>query len=112
MVPTPDVDLNASVEVVLVPPITNGSVMEVVNVGAVSNTATPVPVLSVNAVSKLAEEKDPRSVALPVEVMCPVRLAFVVTVSANVARATCRLLTFVVEVTTNGAVPSAKVLVN
>ena len=94
------------------PPITKGVVMLVVKVGAVPKTATPVPVSSVKAVNKLAEEKEPNKVAFPVEVIWPVKLALVVTVSANVARATCKLLTFVVEVITKGAVPSARVLVN
>ena len=53
--PTPDVDLKVRVDVVPVPPITRGSVIEVVNVGAVPNTLTPVPVSSVRASSKAAD---------------------------------------------------------
>ena len=47
-------------------------------------TANPVPVLSDNAPNKLAEENElvPKIVALPTEVMAPVRLALVVTVPA------------------------------
>ena len=106
------VDLYNIFDPTAVPPMIKGVVILVVKVGAVPKTATPVPISSVKAVNKLAEEKDPNKVALPVEVICPVRLALVVTVSARVARATCRLLTLVVEVITNGAVPSARVLVN
>ena len=51
-------------------------------VGEVANTLAPVPVSSVNAANKLADVKDPKDVAFPTEVMCPVRLAFVVTVAA------------------------------
>ena len=95
-----------------VPPMIMGVVMLVVKVGAVPNTATPEPVSSVRAVKRLAEEKEPNNVALPVEVICPVRLALVVTESDNVALATWRLFTLVVEVITNGAVPSARVFVS
>jgi hypothetical protein len=51
-------------------------------------------------------------VALPVLVIGPVRLAFVVTVSAVPAVAALRLATWVVEDTTKGAVPVATVEVN
>jgi hypothetical protein len=53
--PTPEVDLKVRVEVVPVPPITNGSVMPVVKVGEVPNTLTPVPVSSVKASRRLAD---------------------------------------------------------
>ena len=56
--------------------------MLVVNVGAVPNTATPVPVSSVKAVSKLADVNEPKDVALPTEVTAPVKFALVVTVPA------------------------------
>jgi hypothetical protein len=51
-------------------------------VGAVPKTAAPVPVSPVTAVIRSEEEKDPKTVALPVEVIAPVRLALVVTVAA------------------------------
>ena len=51
-------------------------------VGAVPNTAAPLPVSSDKAPAKFAEEKEPKTAALPVEVTCPVRFAFVVTVAA------------------------------
>ena len=54
----------------------------VVKTGEFANTAAPVPVSSVNASIRFAEEKDPRRVAFPVEVIAPVRFAFVVTVAA------------------------------
>ena len=53
--PTPEVDLKVRVDVVPVPPITNGSVIEVVNVGAVAKVRTPVPVSSVKASRRLAD---------------------------------------------------------
>jgi hypothetical protein len=54
----------------------------VTNVGEVANTATPLPVSSVNAPVRFAEVKEPRDVAFPTEVIAPVKLAFVVTVPA------------------------------
>ncbi len=54
----------------------------VTSVGEVANTATPVPVSSVNAVASCAEVKEPNEVALPTEVTAPVRLALVVTLPA------------------------------
>ena len=55
----------------------------VTKVGLVANTLAPVPVSSVRAAARLAEVKDPREVALlPLEVIAPVRLAFVVTLDA------------------------------
>ena len=51
----------------------------VVNVGDVPKTASPVPVSSVNAVLKLAEVKLPNTVAFPILVICPVKLALVIT---------------------------------
>ena len=48
------------------PPITFGDVSPVVNVGEVPNTATPVPVSSVNADARLADEGVARKVATPV----------------------------------------------
>ena len=52
------------------------------SVGLVANTAEPLPVSSVKAPAKLAELNEPSSVALPVDVTAPVRLAFVVTFPA------------------------------
>ena len=57
-------------------------VIWVVNVGAVPKTATPVPVSSVKAVNKLADENEPKDVALPTEVIAPVKFALVVTLPA------------------------------
>ena len=45
----------------------------VTNVGDVANTATPVPVSSVKAPSKLADENEPKDVASPTDVTAPVR---------------------------------------
>ena len=56
--------------------------MGVTRVGLVANTLAPVPVSSVSAVANCNEVKDPSSVALPVEVTAPVRLALVVTLPA------------------------------
>ena len=56
--------------------------MGVTNVGDVANTADPVPVSSVNAPNRFAELNEPREVALPTEVIAPVKLAFVVTLPA------------------------------
>ena len=55
----------------------------VTRVGLVANTAAPLPVSSVSAAERLAEEKEPREVALPTDVTAPVRLALVTTVAAN-----------------------------
>ena len=54
----------------------------VTSVGDVPNTLAPVPVSSVSAPAKLAEVNEPREVALPDEVIAPVRLALVVTLPA------------------------------
>ena len=54
----------------------------VTKVGLVANTNAPEPVSSVTAASKFAELNEPNTVALPVEVIAPVRLAFVVTLPA------------------------------
>jgi hypothetical protein len=51
----------------------------VTRVGDVAKTNDPVPVSSVTAASKLADVNEPNDVALPTEVIAPVRLAFVVT---------------------------------
>jgi hypothetical protein len=50
--------------------------------GLVENTAEPEPVSLVNAVARCAEVNEPNTVALPVEVMWPVRFALVVTFPA------------------------------
>jgi hypothetical protein len=55
----------------------------VTRVGEVANTAAPLPVSSVSAAERLAEEKEPSEVALPIDVIAPVRLALVTTVAAN-----------------------------
>ena len=57
--------------------------MGVTRVGEVANTAAPLPVSSVSAAERLAEEKEPSEVALPTDVTAPVRLALVTTVAAN-----------------------------
>jgi hypothetical protein len=49
------------------------------NAGEPEKTLRRVPVSSLSAPVKFPEVNDPKSVALPVEVMCPVRLALVVT---------------------------------
>ncbi len=77
----------------------------VISTGEFANTAAPEPVSSVSAPLRAALVNDPSEVALPVEVTAPVKFAFVVTVSANAARSTYRLDTFVVDATEKGAVP-------
>ena len=70
-------------EITKVPVLTVSAKLAVpVKVGAIENTLRPVPVLSVKAVSRLAEVNEPRTVAFPVLVMAPVRLALVVTLLA------------------------------
>jgi len=54
----------------------------VTNVGELANTAAPVPVSSVKAPARFAELNEPKTVALPVDVTAPVRLALVVTLPA------------------------------
>ena len=54
----------------------------VTSVGLVANTAEPVPVSFVSAVSNCNEVNEPNEVALPTEVTAPVKLALVVTVAA------------------------------
>jgi hypothetical protein len=54
----------------------------VTRVGLVANTTEPEPVSSVKASARLAELNEPSSVALPVDVIAPVRLALVTTVAA------------------------------
>jgi hypothetical protein len=54
----------------------------VTRVGEVANTADPVPVSSVKAPKRLAELNEPKEVALPTEVIAPVKLALVVTLPA------------------------------
>ena len=97
------VERSESVEVVPVPPIISGAVALVVIVGVtivgeVSTTnLLPVPVW------------EAIEVALPTEVIGPVRSALVVTVSATPAVATFKLATRVVEEMVKGAVPVARV---
>ena len=50
----------------------------VTNVGLVANTAEPLPVSSVSAADKLAELKEPNVVAVPTDVIAPVRLGILV----------------------------------
>lgn len=69
--PTPEVGRNIKVEVVVVPPMTNGAVIEVVMVGVASvgdvpNTNAPLPVSSVIAEARFALVGVPRKVATPV----------------------------------------------
>lgn len=103
--PLPRITLLAVRVVRLVPPLATGSVpvtpvvsgkpvrfvavplvgvpkIGVTRVGLVANTAEPVPVSSVRAPAKLAELNEPSSVALPVEIIAPVKLALVVTLPA------------------------------
>ena len=54
----------------------------VTSAGLVAKTKAPVPVSFVTAAAKSAELNEPSTVALPVEVTAPVRLAFVVTFPA------------------------------
>jgi len=56
--------------------------MGVTRVGLVAKTLAPVPVSSVKAAKRLAELNEPRDVALPVDVIAPVRFALVVTLPA------------------------------
>ena len=50
----------------------------VTRVGEVENTATPVPVLSVSAVAKFADVKEPNDVAVLTDVIAPVKLGILV----------------------------------
>ena len=54
----------------------------VTRVGDVANTFAPLPVSSVSADARLAEENEPSDVAFPTDVIAPVKLAFVVTLPA------------------------------
>ena len=95
--PTPLVERKDRVEVVPVPPITKGTVAEVViagvtKVGLVAKTKAPVPVSSVTAEIKLADDGVARKVATPapnpdtpVEIGSPVTL--VITPEAGVPKA-------------------------
>lgn len=84
MAPTPVVVWYVSVDVVPVPPMTSGTVMLVVNVGAVPNTFAPLPVSSVSAAARLADDGVARNVATfdpspltPVLIGSPVQLVSV-----------------------------------
>jgi hypothetical protein len=57
--------------------------MGVTRVGLVANTAAPLPVSSVSAAERLAEENEPSELEFPTEVIGPVKLALVTTVAAN-----------------------------
>ena len=50
----------------------------VVSVGEVANTAEPEPVLSVNAVAKSEELKEPNDVVVLLDVIAPVRFGILV----------------------------------
>ena len=52
------------------------------NAGEALKTTAPVPTSPITAVASCAVVNDPKSVALPVEVMAPVKLALVVTLPA------------------------------
>ena len=75
----------------------------VTRVGEVAKTLAPLPVSSVRAVASCAELNEPKTAALPVEVICPVRLAFVVTFPA--VRPAAVPVTFVI--TPDAGVPRA-----
>jgi hypothetical protein len=73
----------AAVPVMFVPTSADGVPSAgVTSVGLVANTAAPEPVSSVKAPARLAELNEPNTVALPVEVIAPVKLALVVTLPA------------------------------
>jgi hypothetical protein len=55
----------------------------VVKAGLVANTAAPDPVSSVNAPDNAAELKLPKDVALPTDVIAPVKFAFVVATTVH-----------------------------
>ena len=61
-VPAPVVERKVRVEVVVVPPWIRGAVMLVANVGAVLNTAVPVPVSSERDVERLFEDMEDEAV--------------------------------------------------
>lgn len=80
-----------------VTPVLNGSPVQLVRtpdvgvpsngvtkVGDVENTTTPVPVSLVKAVANCAEVNEPREVALPDDVIAPVKFALVTTVVAAI----------------------------
>ena len=50
----------------------------VTNVGLVANTAEPLPVSSVSAVARLEELKEPNVVAVPTDVIAPVKFGILV----------------------------------
>ena len=80
-VPVTPVDKGSPVRLVATPDCGVPSI-GVTSVGDVANTAAPDPVSSVSAPAKLAELNEPNAVALPVDVIAPVRLALVVTLPA------------------------------
>jgi hypothetical protein len=65
VVPAPDVDFKVSDEPAAVPPTSIGFVIWVVKVGLVARTSAPVPVSSVTAVAKFADDGVARKVATP-----------------------------------------------
>jgi hypothetical protein len=81
--PRPDTPVEMGKPVVLVrTPLAGVPRAGVTSVGLVANTAAPDPVSSVKAPARLAELNEPNTVALPVEVIAPVKLALVVTLPA------------------------------
>jgi hypothetical protein len=77
----------------------------VTKVGEVPNTALPEPVSLVKAVASCAEVNDPNTAALPVDVICPVKLALVVTLPAVKPAA----VPVALVITPDAGVPSAGV---
>ena len=82
LVTAPAVKLAAVPDTFVITPLAGVPRAGVTNVGEVANTAEPEPVSLVNAVASCAEVNEPNTAAFPVDVICPVKLAFVVTVSA------------------------------
>ena len=82
MVTLPAVKLAAVPVTLVITPEAGVPSAGVTNVGDVANTAAPEPVSFVRAVFNCNDVNEPSIAALPVDVICPVRLALVVTLPA------------------------------
>jgi hypothetical protein len=82
VVTLPEVRLEAVPVTLVITPEAGVPSAGVTRVGEVANTADPEPVSLVSAVFNCDELNDPNTAAFPTEVICPVRLAFVVTLPA------------------------------
>ena len=71
----------------------------VVSVGEVANTAEPEPVLSVNAVAKSEELKEPNDVVVLADVIAPVKFGILVVVVAVPVSAPTNVVAVITPVT-------------